>query len=216
MPGLRRRGGTWMGLSWASTTALRAEYAWMIELDSASDASLVVAIARWHGPALAEVYRRHGGVVNALARRVTGAQAAADDVTQDVFVALWEHPERFDPTRGSLRSFLLAVTHSRSVDLLRAHGARRAREERDARSVATDGYDLERHAWDLHVGNQVRRAIACLPEPERQAIELAYFGGHTYREVASMLVEPEGTIKSRIRSALGRLRQALEREGAHL
>jgi RNA polymerase sigma-70 factor, ECF subfamily len=139
-----------------------------------------------------------------------------EDVTQEVFVGLWEHPERFDATRGGLRSFLLAVAHSRAVDLLRAQGARRAREERDARSVATDGYDIERHAWDLHLGDQVRKAVACLPDSERKAIELAYFAGRTYKEVVAMLAEPEGTIKSRIRIGLGRLRQALEREGVQL
>lgn len=188
----------------------------MIELDSASDAMLVVAIARWHEPALAEVYRRHGGAVTALARRVLGSQAGAEDVTQDVFVRLWERPESFDASRGSLRSFLLAVAHSRSVDLLRSHSARRAREERDARTVATDGYDIERHAWDLHLNDQVRKAVTGLPDGERKAIELAYFAGRTYREVAAILAEPEGTIKSRIRTGLGRLRRALEAEGAHL
>jgi RNA polymerase sigma-70 factor, ECF subfamily len=188
----------------------------MLELESASDAKLVVAIARWHEPALAEAYRRHGGAVTALARRVLGAQESAEDVTQEVFVGLWEQPERFDATRGGLRSFLLAAAHSRSVDLRRSQSARRAREERDARTVATDGYDIERHAWDLHLSDQVRRAVACLSDKERKAIELAYFGGHTYREVAGILAEPEGTIKSRIRCGLGRLRQTLERDGAHL
>ena len=96
----------------------------MLELESASDAKLVVAIARWHEPALAEAYRRHGGAVTALARRVLGAQESAEDVTQEVFVGLWEQPERFDATRGGLRSFLLAAAHSRSVDLRRSQSAR--------------------------------------------------------------------------------------------
>jgi RNA polymerase sigma-70 factor (ECF subfamily) len=186
----------------------------MIDLESASDATLVVAIARWHEPALAEVYRRHGGAVQSLARRVLGAVDAAEDITQEVFIRLWEHPERFDSGRGSLRSFLLAVAHSRAIDFLRSQTARRAREQRDARTVASDGYDIERHAWDLHLSDQVKRAVGSLPESERNAIQLAYFGGHTYREVAGLLGEPEGTIKGRIRSGLGRLRQALEREGA--
>lgn len=188
----------------------------MIDLESASDAALVVAIARWNEPALAEVYRRHGGAVESLARRVLGSADTAEDVTQEVFVGLWESPERFDAARGSLRSFLFAVAHSRAVDHLRSQNAREARELRDARMVATDGYDIERHAWDLYLSDQVKRAVGSLPELERKAIELAYFGGHTYREVAGLLCEPEGTIKSRIRSGLGRLRHALEREGAHI
>jgi RNA polymerase sigma-70 factor (ECF subfamily) len=186
----------------------------MMDLDSASDATLVVAIGRWHEPALAEVFRRHSGAVESLARRVLGATDAAEDVTQEVFIRLWERPERFDSSRGSLRSFLLAIAHSRAVDLLRSQNARHAREQRDARMVASDGYDIERHAWDLHVNDQVKKVVGALPEVERKAIELAYFGGHTYREVAVLLGEPEGTIKSRIRSGLGRLRNALEREGA--
>jgi RNA polymerase sigma-70 factor (ECF subfamily) len=188
----------------------------MIELENASDAALVVAIARWREPALAEAFRRHGGAVQALARRVLGSDEAADDVTQEVFVRLWERPERFDPARGSLRSFLMALAHGRAVDVVRSEMARRGREERDAHAIATSGYDIERHAWDLQVTEQVRRAVNCLPEGERAAIELAYFGGHSYREVAVMLGQPEGTVKSRIRNGLRRLRPALESEGAHL
>jgi RNA polymerase sigma-70 factor (ECF subfamily) len=192
------------------------EYSVVINVASASDGALVVAVGRWHEQALAEIYRRHGGAVHALARRLLGSDHAADDVTQEVFIKLWEAPERFDPTRGGLRSFLLAAAHSRAVDQLRSQSARRAREERDATHVASAGYDLERHAWDLHLSEQVRNAVGCLPDTERRAIELAYFGGRTYREVAVLLGEPEGTVKGRIRAGLKRLRQALEREGAHL
>ncbi len=185
----------------------------MIDLENASDATVVVAIARWHEPALAEAYRRHGGAVHALAARVLGSAEAADDVTQEVFVSLWESPERFDPARGGLRSFLLAVAHNRAVDVLRSSKARLAREERDAQTIATGGYDIERHAWDLHLSEQVRNALQCLPDSEQRPIALAYFDGHTYREVAALLGEPEGTVKSRIRSGLRRLRHALEQEG---
>lgn len=188
----------------------------MIDLGTASDATLVVAIARWNEPALAEAYRRHGGAVHALARRLLGSDSAADDVTQEVFVGLWDKPERFDSDRGSLRSFLLALTHRRAVDQLRSQSARSAREERSARQIAADGYDLERHVWDLHLDEQVRQAVATLPPRERQPIELAYFAGHTYREVATLLGEAEGTVKSRIRSGLLRLRQAFEEEGVQL
>lgn len=188
----------------------------MIDLDHASDATLVVAIARWNEAALAEAYRRHGGAVHALARRLLGSDAQAEDITQEVFVRLWEQPERFDHARGSLRSFLLSVAHNRAVDYLRAATARTSREQRSSAEVATAGYDIERHAWDLHVSDQVRRAVLELTDDQRRAIELAYFAGHTYRQVAAMLDEPEGTIKARIRSGLINLRRALEREGIQL
>jgi RNA polymerase sigma-70 factor (ECF subfamily) len=188
----------------------------MMDLQTASDTGLVVAIGRWHEPALAEVYRRHGGAVHGLARRILGSVEQAEDVTQEVFVRLWEQPDRFDPERGSLRSFLLSIAHGRAIDILRSNTARRAREERSAADVATSGYDIERHAWDLHMNDQVRKAVIALTPEQRQAIEMAYFGGHTYREVAQLLGEPEGTIKARIRSGLTRLRQALEAEGMQL
>jgi RNA polymerase sigma-70 factor (ECF subfamily) len=184
----------------------------VIDLDAASDAMLVVAIGRWNDGALAEVYRRHGGAVHGLARRVLGPDGRAEEVTQDVFVDLWRRPERFDPARGNLRAFLMTTTHGRAVDILRSDTSRAAREQRSVRETATSGYDLENQVWDLAVADQVKQVVAALPDDERQAIELAYFGGHTYREVASMLAEAEGTVKSRIRRGLRRMRAALHDE----
>jgi RNA polymerase sigma-70 factor (ECF subfamily) len=178
-----------------------------------SDAALVVAIARYHQDALAEVYRRHAGAVFGLARRLLSERTLAEEVVQEVFLRLWNDPERYDPARGTLRSYLLAQTHGRSVDLLRSEGARRAREEREARATAEAGYDLEHAVWDMATAEQVRSAVEKLPANERQCIALAYFGGHTYREVAVQLDEPEGTVKSRIRSGLRRLRQELAAAG---
>ena len=174
-----------------------------------SDAVLVVAIARYHQEALAEVYRRHAGAVFGLARRLLADRTLAEEVVQEVFLRLWNEPERYDPARGTLRSYLLAQTHGRAVDLLRSEGARRAREAREARATASAGHDVEHEVWDLATADQVRQAIERLPAPERQCIALAYFGGHTYREVAAQLSEPEGTVKSRIRAGLKRLRQEL-------
>jgi RNA polymerase sigma-70 factor, ECF subfamily len=179
------------------------------DLRDASDARLVVGIGRFREDALAEAYRRHGGAVFALSRRLTGERALAEEVVQEVFLRLWNEPDRFDPERGSLRSYLLAHAHGRSVDLIRAETSRRNREERDARMTAESGYDLEREVWDLTLADQVRDALGSLSDGERAAIELAYFGGHTYREVARLLDEPEGTVKSRIRAGLGRLRSSL-------
>ncbi len=176
------------------------------EMRETSDAGLVVAISRYQQDALAEAYRRHGGAVFGLARRLLNDAALAEEIVQEVFLRLWNQPDKFDPGRGTLRSYLLAQCHGRSVDLLRSETSRRRREENDLRRTAEGGYDLEREVWDLTLADQVREALDVLPEAEREAIRLAYLGGHTYREVAVMLDEPEGTVKSRIRSGLKRLR----------
>ncbi len=174
------------------------------------DAQLVTAVSRRREDALAEVYRRHGGAVLALAWRVTGDSGDAEDVVQEVFLRLWNQPERFDAARGTLRSFLLAQSHGRAVDLVRSRAARRRREEREGRSAVTEHYDLEGEVWDLSLADQVAEALASLPGDERAAIELAYFDGLTYREVASALSQPEGTVKSRIRSGLRRMKGTLD------
>ena len=185
----------------------------MDDLRDASDAALVVAIGRWREDALAEVYRRHGGAAYALARRLLNDNQLAEEVLQEVFLRLWNTPERFDSERGSLRAYLLAQTHGRSVDLLRSETSRRRREEREARRSPVFGDDIEREVIDLTVSEKVKEVVAGLPTDERQAIELAYFGGHTYREVAVMLETPEGTVKSRIRSGLRRLRTDMAQAG---
>ena len=183
------------------------------DLTEWSDSVLVVAISRYRQEALAEAYRRHAGAVFALARRLLADAALAEEIVQEVFLRIWNQPEKFDPERGSLRSYLLAQTHGRSVDVLRSESSRRAREERDVRRTAERGYDLEHEVVDLTVAERIKDALQTLPEGEREAITLAYFGGQTYREVADLLDQPEGTVKSRIRSGLKRLRTELAGAG---
>jgi RNA polymerase sigma-70 factor, ECF subfamily len=178
------------------------------DLSTMSDSALAMLVARWQEDALAEIYRRHAGALYALARRLLFDPRLGEDVVQEVFLRLWNAPERFDADRGSLRAFLLADTHGRAVDMVRADAARRRRESREA-STAVVVTELEHDISDESVVEQVRLAVEKLPPEERRAIELSYFGGHTYREVASLLEEPEGTIKGRIRAALRRLRGEL-------
>lgn len=185
----------------------------MSQIDEASDAQLVTSIARYSEVALAEVYRRHGRAVYGLARRVLNDATEAEDVTQEVFLRLWREPDRFDPDRGSLRSFLLAQAHGRAVDAVRSSSSRHRREARDAARTAHAAYDMQHEVWDLAVADQVARALGDLPDDERRAIELAYFDGHTYVEVADLLGQPEGTVKSRIRNGMRRMRALLVEGG---
>ncbi len=156
---------------------------------------------------LAVVHRDHAGAVYGLARRVCGPALAAD-VTQEVFLSYWRRPERFDPTRSSLRSFLLTITYRRAIDTLRSENARRHREALTTRcpDVIPDAHQqlVERERSATIAG-----AMAALSPLERQAVVAAFYGDRTYREVAQALGVPLGTIKSRIRSGLAKLHDAL-------
>lgn len=183
-------------------------------IEHADDPLLVHQIGSGRQDALAEAYRRHADTVFALALRVTRNRTLAEEVTQEVFLRLWNRWQSFDPERGSLRAFLLSHTHGRSIDLIRSEGSRRMREERETRRlVATAGPTLEEEVVGMQMAEHVRSALASLKEGERDAIELAYFGGHSYREVAAILGQPEGTVKSRIRSGLKHLAAELDEVG---
>ena len=177
------------------------------------DVGLLIAVARYDGDALAEAYRRHAGAVFALATRMLWERTTAEELVQEIFLRLWEQPERYERTRGSLRTFLLMDAHARCVDRIRSDTRRRSREERVGRAEMAEAYDVDLEAWDLTLAEQVREALDTLHDGERAAIELAYFGGHTYREVAHILELPEGTVKSRIRTGLTRLRSQLVDRG---
>ena len=123
-----------------------------------SDSALALAIARYDQSALAEAYRRHAGAVFGLARRLLIEPALAEEIVQEIFLRLWNDPTRFDPERGTMRSYLLTQTHGRSVDMLRADTSRRAREERDVRRTAESGYDIEHEVLDMATSDHVRRS----------------------------------------------------------
>ena len=174
-----------------------------------SDASLVVSVARFQEDALEEIYRRHAGPVCALAFRLLNDRQNAEDVAQDVFLRLWNDPQKYDAERGSLRTYLLTMTHGRSVDVLRSATSRRRREDNDANAMEIVVDDLEREVLDLATAEHIKNAFAALPEAERAAIEMTYFRGYSYVEAARLLQQPEGTVKSRIRSGLRRMRDLL-------
>jgi RNA polymerase sigma-70 factor (ECF subfamily) len=168
-------------------------------------------VAREPG-ALAEMYDQFGSFVFGLASRVIRDRRAAEDVTQDVFLSLWERPEAFDPERGHLRTFLGTVAHRRAIDHVRREEARRRRNVRDAQTVLPIP-DVDELAIAIVTAEHVRAEVERLPADQREAIELAYFAGRTYRQVADELGIPEGTAKSRMRLGLRRIADALAAKG---
>jgi RNA polymerase sigma factor (sigma-70 family) len=161
--------------------------------------------------ALNEIYAQFSSFVYGLALRVIGDARAAEDVSQDVFVAVWERPGAFDPDRGSLRTWLGTLAHRRAVDHVRREEARKRRAIKNAARPETTP-DVEEMAMALVTAERVRAALATLPDEQRRAIQLAYFGGKTYRQVAEVLGIPEGTAKSRLRLGLRRIADVLDIE----
>jgi RNA polymerase sigma-70 factor, ECF subfamily len=166
------------------------------------DAALVARITDGDRDAFETVFQRYGGAVQSMALRVLRNETLAEDTVQDVFVGFWRAPERFDPARGALRTYLLTLAHRRAVDTVRSEQARFNREEKVPADVPGS---LEDEVWSRAVSDEVRQAVESLSDGEREAIELAYFGHLTYVEVAERLGLPEGTVKSRIRSGMRRL-----------
>jgi RNA polymerase sigma factor (sigma-70 family) len=165
--------------------------------------------------ALAEVYDRWSPLVFGLALRVTRDRSAAEDVTQEVFVRLWERPEAFDPQRGRLRTWLCMNAHARAVDLVRSLAARARHHAASAASdaVVHGGATVDEDLMWQTETKAVREAVQALPDLQREAVLLAYYGGRTYRQVARDLEIPEGTAKSRLRGALASLAVRLAAEG---
>jgi RNA polymerase sigma-70 factor, ECF subfamily len=170
------------------------------------DAELVARVGKGDRSAIEVSFNAFGGAIKSLAMRVLRDEALADDVVQDTFLGFWNAPEKFDAERGSLRTFLLTIAHRRAVDIVRSEVARSRREEKPP---DPDYYDVAEEVWARDLSETVRRALADLAEGEREAIALAYFGGLSYVEVARRLGQPEGTVKSRIRSGMRKLSVSL-------
>jgi RNA polymerase sigma-70 factor, ECF subfamily len=176
-----------------------------------TDNDLVKRIADADESAMAVLYERYGARVFALANRVLNDRSLAEDITQEIFLKLWRNPSSFDPQRGKLRTLLLTQAHGRCVDVIRSRTSRSERETKvahDPTVTVADEIDAELIALDE--AEAVRAALDALPVQERTVIELAYFGANTYRDVAALLSLPEGTVKTRMRSALHRLRNELQ------
>lgn len=183
----------------------------------ASDGVLVGRVAGGDDGALEALYDRYGRPAFALARRITGEPAFAEDVVQEVFLALWRDPAKYDPARGGFPSWLLATTHHKAVDAVRREETVRRRrvalaEEADL-YTGSGGSDLppvEDAAWAGLRGERVRQALGALPPVQREALVLAYYAGYTQREIAERTDTPLGTVKTRMLAGMRRLRDLLD------
>jgi RNA polymerase sigma factor (sigma-70 family) len=174
---------------------------------------LVARLLAGDDSALAEIYDRCASLVFGIARRVVADPVAAEDVCQEVFTQLWCHAGAVDLDRSTLRGWLSVLAHRRAVDWVRRSERSRRREER-AEPTASDVVmpDLAELAADQDRARRARAAVAALPDDQRRAVELAFWGGRSYRQVADDLGIPEGTAKSRVRLALARLATVLREE----
>jgi RNA polymerase sigma factor (sigma-70 family) len=177
------------------------------ELTHLSDEAVVAIAARGEESALAELYDRFGRVSYGLALRIVRDPALAEDAVQEAFLTVWRSAARFSPERAKASTWLLTFVHRRAVDLVRREERRRAEplpDEEAASAPATDEV-----AWLQLERERVQSALRALPDQQREALELAYYGGFTQSELADRLGQPLGTIKSRMFAGLGRLRELL-------
>jgi RNA polymerase sigma factor (sigma-70 family) len=181
--------------------------------DSAADVELLRRVAAGDRDAVDDLYERFRRPAFALARRVLSDDSLAEDVLQDVFVTIWRNPGAFDGARGSVASWVLAMVHHKAVDAVRreeSHRRRQTRAEEDVvLSAPTMVADVADQAWAGVVAGRVRAALSALPEAQREALTLAYYGGYTQREVAALTGTPLGTVKTRMLAGMRRLKDNL-------
>jgi len=173
-----------------------------------SDEAVVALVARWDDQALAELYDRFGRVAYGLALRVLRDEMLAEDAVQEAFLTAWRRADRFMPERAKASTWLLTIVHRRAVDLVRQEERRRAEPLEAAGDRAGEG-PADDAVWLRYERERVQAALRQLPDQQREALELAYYGGFTQSELAERLGQPVGTIKSRMFSGLGRLRDVL-------
>jgi RNA polymerase sigma factor (sigma-70 family) len=163
--------------------------------------------------AVDDLYERYRRPAFGLARRILGDDTLAEDVVQEVFLAVWRNPAAFDDSRASVTAWLMAMVHHKAVDAVRREESQRRRrglvEDELLLSAPTSTQDVEEQAWDRVVSQRVRTALGALPSAQREALGLAYYGGYTQREVAALTGVPLGTVKTRMLAGMRRLREAL-------
>jgi RNA polymerase sigma factor (sigma-70 family) len=186
------------------------------ELAHLSDEALVALAARSEQSALAELYDRFGRPAYGLALRILRDEALAEDAVQDGFLAVWRTAPRFVPERGKASTWILTLVHRRAVDLVRREQRRRAETLDSATEPEGNAPPVDEEAWVRLQRERVQTALRQLPDQQREAIELAYYGGFTQSELAERLGQPLGTIKSRMFLGLGRLRELLGEPGLEM
>lgn len=172
----------------------------------------MLMVERRSPEAFEALYDRHGGIAYSLAYRMLGDRGAAEDVTQEAFLAIWRTRARFDATRGSVRSWLLGVVRNRAIDVLRRRPLAPPKslfDESDVLEAEPAEESTELEAARRDDARQVRQAVATLPHEQAQVIQLAYFGGFSHSEIAETLQMPIGTVKGRIRLAMEKIRAQL-------
>lgn len=179
--------------------------------DEATTEELMVATAAGDRYAFSELYDRLVPTVIGVATRVLRDRALAEEVAQEVMVEVWSKADRFEADRGSAAAWVATFAHRRAIDRVRSEQASRDRVDRVATRDRERAFDVVAEEVEVSLEHwQVRQALQTLSDVQREAIELAYFSGYTYRDVAAILGIPEGTAKSRLRDGLARLRAALE------